>query len=209
MSASIKAARASVVGRSSPGLPQGDPGLFGGLFGALKGGLKGLSGGPLGVITGSAEGFRAGFGRPRVPTPIQTPTGPVLPPIPAPIQIAKRSLVANGANGRSTSVPVTSTPGLLSIIQQAIPGGATGMQVAGAAVQPRGFHANKSDYFLKDGTFVPKGSVWVKNRRRNPLNARALRNAIGRVDAGKVWQSKLHEISTGKFTAAGTRKSCA
>jgi hypothetical protein len=71
---------------------------------------------------------------------------------------------------------------------------------------PAGFHPNKSDYFLRDGTFVAEGTRCVKNRRRDPLNPRALRSAIGRIDAGKQWQSKLREIETGRHTKAGTRK---
>jgi len=73
---------------------------------------------------------------------------------------------------------------------------------------PSGYHLNKADYFLRDGTFVPKGTRYVKNRRRDPLNPRALRNAIARVDAGKTWQGKLREIETGKYTKAGAKKSC-
>jgi hypothetical protein len=73
---------------------------------------------------------------------------------------------------------------------------------------PKGFHLNKADYFLRDGTFVPKGSKWVRNRSRNPLNPRALQRAVARVDAGKTWQGKLHEIETGKYTKAGNRKTC-
>ncbi len=210
MSAAIKVARASVVGRAAPGVPQGDPGLFGGLFGAVKGGLRGLiSGGPFGVIKGAASGFQAGFGRPQIPTSIQSPTGPVLPPIPAPLSIASLpQLPTTGIGGRG--VQVQPTPGIRAAVQRFFPGGATGLQVPVTTngFQPKGFHLNKSDYFLKDGTFIAKGTQFVKNRRRNPLNPRALRNAIGRIDAGKIWQGKLHEISTAKFSAAGTRKTC-
>ena len=81
------------------------------------------------------------------------------------------------------------------------------MSANGVSVAPSGFHLNKSDYFLKSGEFVPKGTRLVKNRRRDPLNARALKRAVARVDAGKVWQGKLAEISTKKYTAAGKKKS--
>lgn len=79
---------------------------------------------------------------------------------------------------------------------------AAGMKLA----CPSGFHPNKSDYFLKDGTFVAKGTRCVKNRSRNPLNPRALRRAVSRIDAGKVWQEKMRGIETDKFTKAGKRK---
>jgi hypothetical protein len=78
----------------------------------------------------------------------------------------------------------------------------TGMKLA----CPGGMHPNKSDYFLKDGTFVPAGTKCVKNRRRNPMNPRALDRAIGRMNGAKRLQSKLREFSTDKFTAAGKEK---
>jgi hypothetical protein len=105
--------------------------------------------------------------------------------------------------GGGTIVP---SPGLGGYAQRLVPGGKTGYEVAGSV---RGFHPNKSDYFLRDGTFVPKGSRLVKNRTRNPLNPRALRRAVARIDAGKAWQSKLSEIATAKYTAAGNKKACA
>lgn len=69
-----------------------------------------------------------------------------------------------------------------------------------------GYRLNKSDYFLRDGTFVPKGTRWVKIRRRNAMNVRALSRAISRVDGAKAWQSKLAGISTKKYTSSGKRK---
>lgn len=79
-------------------------------------------------------------------------------------------------------------------------------EVSTNGAAPKGTHLNKSDYFLRDGTFVAKGTRLVRNRRRDPMNARALRRAISRVDAGKVWQGKLSEITTAKFTSGGKRK---
>lgn len=73
---------------------------------------------------------------------------------------------------------------------------------------PSGFHPNKSSYFLSDGTFVPEGSKCVKNRRRNPMNPRALDRAIGRLNSAKRVQNKLKSFSTDKYTASGTRKDC-
>lgn len=69
-----------------------------------------------------------------------------------------------------------------------------------------GYHLNKSDYFLRDGTFVPKGTRWVKNRRRNAMNVRALSRAISRVEGAKAWQGKLQGITTRKYTSSGKRK---
>jgi hypothetical protein len=70
-------------------------------------------------------------------------------------------------------------PGVRAAAARILPGGATGVGTGCAA----GFHPNKADYFLKDGTFIAKGSVCVRNRRRNPLNPRALDRAGGRVES--------------------------
>jgi hypothetical protein len=80
-------------------------------------------------------------------------------------------------------------PGLLPAIQRLIPGGATGM---GPALPPQGYHLNKTAYFLRDGSFVPARSRYVRNRTRNNANGRALRRAIGRVSgfAGDVKRSR-------------------
>lgn len=88
-------------------------------------------------------------------------------------------------------------------LQDILPGGepfatpagpAPGMQIA----CPSGFHPNKSEYFLKDGTFVPKGSRCVKNRRRNPLNPRALDRAISRIQSAKKASKKISRVTVRK-----------
>jgi len=86
--------------------------------------------------------------------------------------------------------------------------GTEAVAMNGANGAPKGYVLNKSSYFLMDGSFVPKGSKWVKIRRRNPANARALSRAIGRIDLGKKLQGTLHEIETKKYTKAGNRKAC-
>jgi len=207
MSASIKAARASVRGRSTPGVPRGDPGVFSGLLSTFKAGFKGL-GGLKGIATSVLGGV---LGTPGTPQVLPPPVGIAgLPTLPPPISIS--TIV--GPQQIPQPQVVTRTPGVRGAIERFLPGGATGLELRTTQAQvaqgmtPKGFHLNKSDYFLKNGTFIAKGSVFVKNRRRNPLNPRALRNAIGRVDAGKIWQGKLNEITTGKFTSAGNRKAC-
>ena len=90
-------------------------------------------------------------------------------------------------------------------VQAVLPFGKTGLEGLKLAC-PSGFHANKSGYFLIDGSFIEKGSRCVKNRRRNPMNPRALDRAISRVDSGKSLQGKLATITTAKWTAGGQRK---
>ena len=108
-----------------------------------------------------------------------------------------------GRNGaQSVEVP---RPGVVGAAQRFLPGGATGMVEVAC---PSGHRANKTSYFLKDGTFVEKGSRCVKRRQRNPLNPKAMSRAIGRIDGGKRFQNRMAQISTGKFTASGKRRSC-
>jgi hypothetical protein len=94
-------------------------------------------------------------------------------------------------------------PGPLATAQRIVPGGETGLgQGCG-----KGQHPNKSSYWLKDGTFVEKGTRCVTRRRRfNPANAQATSRSIGRINSAKRMQGALSEISTGKYTAAGKRK---
>ena len=56
---------------------------------------------------------------------------------------------------------------------------------------PRGFHINKSSYFLRDGTFVPRGTKFVRNRRLNNANGRAQGKAIVRLEKGAENAKKL------------------
>jgi len=58
-----------------------------------------------------------------------------------------------------------------------------------------GFHPNKADYFLKDGTFIEEGTRCVRNRRRNPFNPRATDRAIGRIEGAKRAASRLGRIT--------------
>lgn len=189
MSLAIKAARAG--GRRFQTVdPRGDPGLFGAIGGALRGGFTSLisGGNPItGAVAGGVRGFRGG---------------------------GKKGAPALPRGGGGGMLPVVPAPGVTGLIQRFAPGGSTGLVVQGPTAVastngggcPSGSHPNKSDYFLRDGSFVPKGSRCVKNRRRNPMNPKALDRAISRVDSGKRLQSKLAEITTKKFTAAGHRK---
>jgi len=56
---------------------------------------------------------------------------------------------------------------------------------------PRGFHVNKSSYFLSDGTFIAKGSRFVRNRRLNNANGRAQDKSIVRLEKGQDHAKKL------------------
>jgi hypothetical protein len=59
-------------------------------------------------------------------------------------------------------------------------------------IKPRGYHVNKHGYYLKEiSTWLPPGTVYVPNRRRNPLNPRALHRSIARLVSAKHAVRKL------------------
>jgi len=78
-----------------------------------------------------------------------------------------------------------------------VPGGVTGFATDGdcpiepRVCPPRGFHLNKSSYFLRDGTFIPRGTKFVRNRRLNNANGRAQGKAIVRLEKGAENAKKL------------------
>ncbi len=63
----------------------------------------------------------------------------------------------------------------------------TGALVGSGAGTPcaSGYHYNKTRYYSTRYGVVEKGSVCVKNRRRNPLNPRALSRAMSRVKSAQ------------------------
>lgn len=65
--------------------------------------------------------------------------------------------------------------------------GTSGALVGSGAGTPctAGYHYNKTAYYTKRYGVVEKGSVCVKNRRRNPLNPRALSRAMSRVKSAQ------------------------
>jgi len=164
-----------------PGI--GDPGLFGtigGLIGKVASVAKVIPG-PIGWA-GAAVSRVIGSSQP-VPPPVRS-FAPVAPPTPfAPMQL-----------------PQQPTPGIVGFMQRGVPGGQPGYEDVPAIGSPAGYHVNKTSYFLKDGTFIPEGSRWVKNRHRNPLNPRAASRAIGRLESLKK--------ATARFSRITIRKKC-
>lgn len=111
------------------------------------------------------------------------------------INIGRRALGTMTPAGRIATGLAVATPVVRSLPGIPMPGGRqmhpaaflpggqpliTGPQAPGDVV-PKGYRLNKSSYWLKDGTFVPAGTRYVKIRRRNMANGRALRRSIGRV----------------------------
>lgn len=176
MSVGIKVARAGSQG----GVPIGRQVSQGdpGLFGDIFGGLKSIGKAAIGVFAPPGVSRILGLGGGG-----RAPASP-------------RNIVAGNL---PTGVP---KPGVIAFSQQLIPGGATGLGTGCAS----GHRPNKSDYFLRDGTFVAAGTRCVKTRRRNPANARATSRAISRINGAKRMQHTLAQIETGRFTKAGKHK---
>lgn len=88
-------------------------------------------------------------------------------------------------------------PGGIIGAMPGVPGGVTGFAQDGLCpaeprvCPPRGFHINKSSYFLRDGTFVERGTKFVRNRRLNNANGRAQGRAITRLEKGADNAKKL------------------
>ena len=175
----------------------GDPGFFGTLWGGIKGAVGGLvTGGPLGMVGGAIGGALGERGSvltatPRLPAPMTLP-GQISAPtfFPTPPQ----------QNGRIKS------PGVVGAGQRAWPGGETGYEEGAEAYRAgkassMGYHWNKSGYFLKSGQWIAKGTKEVRNRRRNPLNPRALDRSISRITSAKRASKKLSRITVRKATA--------
>ena len=134
---------------------QGDPGFFSFIGKALKtvGGIVPGIGGVLQTVGGLLDPSR-----PRAVTPV------------GPIQL-------------QATRPAVPVPGFAGVAQRFLPGGASGFECPPGGGCPSGFRANRSAYFLKDGTFVAPGSRCVRIRRINPANGKAVRRAIRRENA--------------------------
>jgi len=174
--------------------PMGDPGLFsvlgkviGGVANVATGGLAGSAYDALKSIAGSKRTGAAGTGGLAL---VGARTQPLVP---------QQVTLPGGAIVRADSVKVTGTSigfgayqrGEVSVYgpQAGAPGAPTGTCLLpgknGGPPRLRATHANKSGYHLKDGTYVAPGTRCVANRRRNPLNPRALSRAMSRVTGAR------------------------
>lgn len=192
MSKLVKAGKVGAVTGMSAYEVMGDPGLFGSIFGGIKkviGGGLGLVGsimpGPIGGIAKFAGGLIAG--RPAVttaPAPGYFPAPlPSRPPMPGVGTLGPSSFGVGG---------VPSAPQNGRAFPQAVDGGPPAP----------GYHLNKSGYYRRSPAgsivYVPPRSVWVRNRRRNPLNPRALDRALGRVGSAKNASKRLAGVTIRK-----------
>jgi hypothetical protein len=64
-------------------------------------------------------------------------------------------------------------------------------------VRPSGYHINKHGFYLSSiATWIQPGTVWVKSRRRNPLNPRALHRSIARLVSARHAVKRLGILET-------------
>ena len=168
-------------------------GLLGGLaLGVLKKGytaldrsLKGaLPGGvPMGGLTTSSTPSvpmvpPPGPGTRYPPVPVPQPQGPGIPRVGGVQMLPQATTTENG---------MPSSRHMIRWIQN-------------EPVQPKGYIRNRSSYYRRDPStgqtiHVPAGTVWVRRRRRNALNQRALRRSIARVKSAKKWQKEIARVT--------------
>jgi len=130
------------------------------IFGGIKGIVGGfLSGGPSGAVRGGLAGLlaRRNSRRARLPSPTRIQQ-------PRPFREAEFRFPIGGG---------------VKLTEGARPG-----QVAVGAGDacPKGERLNKSNYFLRDGTFVPAKTRCVSIRRTQVTNTKALRKSMRRVE---------------------------
>ena len=169
----------------------GDPGIFGSIFKGIKS-IAGIATGIAGAagVPGASALSRFIGGRAAIPGASTFP-GPVL--MPAPMPQFPRAMPGVPSYfgppfGAATAAIVGSGRG---------PPGAPMIAPPPTATMG-GYHLNKSSYFLMDGTFIEAGTKWVKNRRRNPGNMRALSRSLGRVKSAKLMAKSLSQITIRK-----------
>jgi hypothetical protein len=137
---------------------RGDPGPFSFIEKAVKG-----------VARAVVPGFSAAEG---VVRSLTRSSQPAFKPAISPGHPVAAPEIGNMLAGAMQLTPAAIAKRLLLGPSQASPDGAC----------PKGFRPNKSDYFLKDGTFVAAGSRCVRFRSMNPLNHRALKRGVRRAE---------------------------
>jgi len=156
---------------------KGDPGLFGDIWGGIKKvgrvGTSFVGGLNIPFASGAVRTFgRALFGRENIPG---ASTAPI------PFSMATIPASPSGMPGS----------GFRMDMRTAMPSVAT---ANGCPADMKGYHANKSEYFLRSGEFVGKGTRMVKDRRRNPGNMRALSRSLSRIKSAKKMAATLGQV---------------
>ena len=165
---------------------RGDPGLFGDIFGKVTGFIRD----PVGTLVSTAVDLLSGGGGGDPP----------------PKTMAQSQAEAVATNGTIVSTAQSFPQGIIDInlpfggepgagVTFFGGGGSTATAAPANGKCASGFHLNKATYFLKSGQRIMKGTVCVKNRRRNALNDRAASNAIKRLEGARKAIKNIQRVS--------------
>jgi hypothetical protein len=108
--------------------------------------------------------------------------------------------IPTGVYGNDPSQSAQSPMGVMGAAAPSYTGTALArsIPVTSVKVAPRGYHLNKHGYWSRlwsgsnwIGSFHGPGTMYVRNRRRNPLNPRALHRSISRLISAKHAVHKL------------------
>lgn len=174
---------------------RGDPGIFsfvGKALGAVAGVVSKVVPGPIGAIAGLANKVLtpgkpvASTGKPLNPSINVMSMGSATPVLLAQQQQAAQPNQYGLVNINRPQLPMA--PG------NQTQGGFGGSQSTGAPCE-RGYHRNKTGYYSKRYGWIEAGSVCVKNRKRNPLNPRALSRSMSRLSSAKKAAKFLGAVS--------------
>lgn len=180
-----------------------------GFLGNVAGGF--LTGGPVGAIAGGAASLLGSKGS-QPPAPAAKYSSPQVssPPLVNVVRTTMGATASQFANPvpRPASLPGAGVlPQIDSVKTSGVGfpfGGFAGTQTVysspggGAAGHacPVGYHWNRTAYYTKQG-HVAKGTKCVKNRRKNPLNPRALSRSMSRIHSAKKAAHFLDRIQIG------------
>lgn len=194
--------------------PMGDPGLFGFLGGAISK-VAGLASKVLPGPLGSAAGLVSNLTQKKAATPTRAMPGTGTTSVVAvnrmaynqtpPPQLATMATTTNPFNVQLPSLDELKR-------RLGLQGGGTDVvpyqrptDMSGITTPPPGpgYRPNKSGYWRRDprdasgmtALWIPPNSIWVKTRRRNPLNPRAADRAISRLTSAKRAVQKLSRIT--------------
>jgi hypothetical protein len=199
------------VARSSA---RGDPGLLG-FIGKAVGTIGGLLPGPAGAIAKgvggviSSQGQSGNVGTKVLQTAILTRNMPSLPGVGVP----SGSQISGVNIGGTSGVTVGTIKQLAPPQFNGVTGGSSSTAAGVAVCAMKGTHMNKTGYMTQQG-YVAAGTRCVRNRRRNPLNPRALSRAMSRVASAQRAVKCLHLFAgpaaraSGKSARAGKRGAC-
>lgn len=159
---------------------RGDPGFFGDIFKTVTGFISD----PIGTVVDVATKFIGGSDPPPKPIAVSVAqaTQPILVQDKFPGELGPFDLDIFGAGQPGASLSFGA--------------GRNGARaVAANGKCESGFHLNRSEYVLKNGTRILKGTVCVKDRRMNPLNPKAADKAIRRVGRAKAATESLDRVT--------------